>query len=360
VSLTAHDPLRMRSTVIGGTIDPEQAQASAPATIDPPSDAEPRVDDDDTIMVTCAACDTRQPASGRATGYTCRTCGSDWAVLRCRGCRQASVVLDGTTDCPRCGHENLARARPAGVLPSWLTEPTPLSIWLGGAKYLGGHAERDQPVAAAGLLLDRRGFHVRAFAELFTIPWSTVRSVKIEGPADISERITMSRLVGLGASTWVTSVSYLTLHTDRGDAIFEIHGLSAPELRARLSRVLQGLEPSASTSTVTLDSGTPTRAPEPTAAVAPPIETAPAPRPLAVTPEANGPTALAIDPATVDAPLEVLVVDALWKLAQLRDAGLLHPDEIAVLRAQLLARVSNAGVTAGPDGPVDGGPLLHV
>lgn len=352
MSLTAHDPLRMRSTVIGGTVDPEQASGSSvrAAHTDPPADLEPRVDED-TIIVTCAACDTRQGASGRAAGYTCRTCGTEWRVLRCRGCRQASVVLEGVSDCPRCGHENRSTTRPAAVLPEWLTDPTPLSIWLGGAKYLGGHAERDQPVAAAGLLLDRRGFHVRAFAELFTIPWSTVRSVKIEGPADISERITMSRLVALGASTWVTSVSYLTLHTARGDAIFEIDGLGPPELRARLSRVLQGLEQSWITpAPVELERGEPTRAPMPPAT----------PTPASPVGERSEPTALAIDPATSDAPLEVLVVDALWKLAQLRDAGLLHPDEVAVLRSQLLARVTGLGPASGPDAPAGGGPLLRV
>src|SRR5207344_936050 len=101
VSLTAHDPLRMRSTVIGGTVDPEQAPVSSlrAGHTDPPADLEPQVDED-TIIVTCAACDTRQGASGRAAGYTCRTCGTEWRVLRCRGCRQASVVLEGVTDCP--------------------------------------------------------------------------------------------------------------------------------------------------------------------------------------------------------------------------------------------------------------------
>lgn len=347
MSLTAHDPRRTRSTVIGGTVDPARA-----GRIDAPSDVEPRVDDD-AIIVTCAACDTRQTASGRAAGYTCRTCGTEWRVMRCRGCRQASVVLEGVTECPRCGHENRSTTRPTAALPAWLTDPTPLSIWLGGAKYLGGHAERDQPVAAAGLLLDRRGFHVRAFTELFTIPWSSVRSVKVEGPADISERLTVSRLVALGASTWVTSVSYLTLHTARGDAIFEIDGLGPPELRARLSRVLHGLEQSGTTTTpVELERGEPAPAPTPTPAAA----AAPAP-PAA---ERREPTALAIDPATSDAPLEVLVVDALWKLAQLRESGLLHPDEVAVLRSQLLARVTGGAPAAGLHAPTGSGPLLRV
>ena len=64
---------------------------------------------------------------------------------------------------------------------------------------------------------------------------------------------------------------------------------------------------------------------------------------------------LAVDPVATDAPLEVLLVDALWKLAQLRDAGRLGADDIAVLRARLLARLP----AAGHHGP-DGGPLLRV
>jgi hypothetical protein len=194
---------------------------------------------------------------------------------------------------------------------------------LGGARYLGGHADRDQPITAAGLLLDRRGIHVRAFADIFTIPWQSVRSVEIEGPLDISERITMPRLVALGASTWATTLAYLTVHSWRGDAIFEIEGLAPPELRARLSRVLQGLDQST---------------PEvPSIA----IERTSAPAPLA------------IDPATSDAPVEVLIVDALWKLAQLRDADLLSADDLAMLRARLLARLPEGARTAG-------GPFLHV
>ncbi len=335
MSLTADDPIRT-----GGHLDlPNDAWVNGHQR----NGDEPLVEDD-TIVVTCTACGTRQDAAGRAGGYTCRTCGSDWRVLRCRGCRQASVVLDGISECPRCGHENRTD-RATASLPAWLTDPSPLSVWLGGVKYLGGHAERDQPIGSGGLLLDRRGIHLRAFSELLTIPWETVQSMKIEGPADISERITVSRLVALGATTWVTSVAYLTVHTAKGDAIFEIDGLGPPELRARLSRVLQGLDQRAT----------------PTATLAPitiqrnPLPSAPPPQAAAVQ-DRDEPTPLAIDPATADAPLDVLIVDALWKLAQLRDTGMLHPDEVAVLRSRLLARVAE---DAGQD-PGDGGPLLRV
>ncbi len=190
----------------------------------------------DELVVTCSACGERQHASGRALGYTCRSCGSDWRVMRCQGCRSASVVLAGVSACPRCGHDH--RVRPRAVTPrqpSWLTEPDPLSVWIGGVKYLGGHAERDQPVSSGGLLLDRRGVHLRAFAELLSIRWDTVRGIDIEGPQDISERLTLARLRSLGATTWALQVAYLTVHTTNGDAIFEVNGLAPPELHARLS-----------------------------------------------------------------------------------------------------------------------------
>ncbi len=80
-------------------------------------------------------------------------------------------------------------------------------------KYLGGHADRDRPIATAGLLLDRRGIHLRAFAELFSIRWDTVGASTIEGPIDISERLSTTHLLELGATTWAMQVAYLTVHT---------------------------------------------------------------------------------------------------------------------------------------------------
>lgn len=310
MTLTTHDPLRTR------------------APLEPRPPGEP-IADDDAVVVTCGACGTRQRASGRAGGYTCEQCGSVWRVLRCRECRQVSVILDGVTSCPRCGHDHRPASRPDGALPAWLSDPAPLSVWIGGVKYLGGYAGRDEAVPAIGLLLDRRGIHARAFAEVFTIPWTSVHAMEIEGAVDISERLSVSRIVALGASTWVTSVAYLTVRTDRGDAIFEVEGLGPPELRARLSRVLQGLKPAE----------------------------LPA-QPIALERvERAEPAGLDVDPmATVDAPLEVLIVDALWKLAKLRDGGLLGPAEVAVLRARLLARIEDRAPETGEDG----GPLLRV
>jgi hypothetical protein len=307
---------------------------------------------DDAVVVTCGACGTCQRASGRALGYTCTTCGSAWRVLRCRGCRKATVVLSGTTACPRCGREHQStRHEATRRAPAWLIEPDPLSVWLGGVKYLGGHVERDEPITVAGLLFDRRGIHLRAFSELFSIGWDSVKGINIEGPLEISERLTTSHLLALGATTWAMSVSYLTIRSTEGDAIFEVVGLGPPQLHARLSRVLQGLqrrEPPPAP--IELERGAPVALPE--APVALTVEpTAPA------VAEPAAPTPVDIDASRSDAPLEVLVVDALWKLAQVRESGLINDRELAMLRARLLARVNDDRVNGTATGP---GPLLHV
>ena len=318
--------------------------------------------DDDIIVVTCGTCGASQHASGRASGYACESCAAVWQVLRCPGCSRASVVPSGVSACPRCGHDHRAPSPPERTpMPSWLTQPDPLSVWLGGVKYLGGHAERGRESTIAGLLMDRRGLHLRAFAELFTIRWDTVAGIDIEGPTDISERLTTARLVELGASTWALRISYLTVHTPDGDAIFEVDGLSPPELHARLSRVLQGLQRSEHPpAPIAIERG-------PLAPVTPTVAPAPAPEPdpEPVTsrdpaPEcepAPAPEPIAIDAATSDAPLEVLVVDALWKLFQLREGGLVDRAETEALRARILEHVP--GLTPPAFG-TDASPLLHV
>jgi predicted RNA-binding Zn-ribbon protein involved in translation (DUF1610 family) len=333
---------------------------------------------DDAIIVTCGACNSRQQASGTASGFTCSVCGSEWRVLRCRDCRSASIVLAGVRTCPRCGHQH--RVRGGSVRPdraSWLTDPEPLSVWLGGVKYLGGHAGHDGTVPSAGLLLDRRGIHLRAFKELLSIGWDDVNGVDIEGPLDIADRLSMSKLLDLGASTWAMRVAYLTVRTTNGDAIFEIDGLAPPELHARLSRVLQGLrkdEPERAAIGIDRPAPVvdlrehaapePTREPAPVAGPAPEIARAPEPAPApgpAPAPAATGaapePSTLAVDPQHTEAPLEAIVIDALWKLSQLHERGLVTDDEHAVLRTGLMARLTEGAATNGTNGR---GPLLRV
>lgn len=311
---------------------------------------------DDTIVVTCGACDRRQHAPGRAMGFTCEACGTEWQVLRCRECRTASIVRAGDRTCPRCEHQHAA-VRGGTVRPeagSWLTEPEPLSVWLGGVKYLGGHAARDQTVASSGLLLDRRGIHLRAFAELFSMRWETVMGLDIEGPLEIADRLSMTRLLALGASTWAMQVSYLTVRTRHGDAIFEIAGLAPPELHARLSRVLQGL-PRSQSGAIAIERPTPTTsAPAPRPAAA--LEPAPAPAPAR---EPAAPTPLTVDPERSDAPLEAIVIDALWKLGQLLEQGLVTQADGAILRDRLLARVPALGAPSPPASSTPA-PLLRV
>ena len=173
---------------------------------------------------------------------------------------------------------------------------------------------------------------MRAFAELFSITGTPCSGVDIEGPQDISERLTYPQLMALGASTWALQVAYLTVHTPDGDAIFEVDGLGPPELHARLSRVLQGLQrPSAADADRDRSQsgrgrghagsgrGTgPRREPDGARSSVAPV---------------------VIDPATSEAPLEILVVDALWKLDRVREAGLVNDTEAAALRNRILAQV---------------------
>jgi hypothetical protein len=328
-----------------------------------PTGAPTVLPDDDSIIVTCGACNSRQQASGTASGFTCSVCGSEWRVLRCRDCGSASIVLAGVRTCPRCGHQH--RVRGGSVRPdaaSWLTEPEPLSVWLGGVKYLGGHAGHTGTVSSAGLLLDRRGIHLRAFKELLSIQWESVVGVDIEGPLDIADRLSMSKLLELGASTWVMQVAYLTVRTVNGDAIFEIDGLAPPELHARLSRVLQGLrkaEPERSAIDIERPAPVVERRDEPIAAPSPEVQLGPepAPEPAPSPPSAwvTDEAALTLDPQRTEAPLEAVVVDALWKLAQLRERGLVSDVEHARLRAGLMDRLPELG--AAGDGRA---PLLRV
>ncbi len=333
-----------------GAAGPDRTDAADGAWVSP---ARPR---DDVVDVTCDACGAHQRASGRAPGYRCERCGADWQVMRCAACRKASVVAAGVRGCPRCGHDHrsdeLAARR---ARPRWLTEPNPLSVWLGGVQYLGGHRDHAGPVRNAGLLLDQRGIHLRAFRELFSVSWESVHGVAIEGPADISERLSLQRLLDLGAQTWITQVAYLTVQTTTGDAIFEVDGLGPPELHARLSRVLQGLQrrehPPAP---IAVERATAAPDPEPDAPPAPPANFPPVPTaaPVATSPAAPAPQPLVVDLATSELPIEVFVVDALWKLARLYEVGLVDEQVAATLRAELLARVPALSAPSPTPGPL--------
>ncbi len=332
---------------------PERTHDPEPHDTDWVTDARPAVDD--SVVVTCGSCNASQRASGGARGYVCASCGTDWEVLRCRGCREVSIILANTSVCPRCGHEHQRpQVEAAPRVPAWLVEPDPLSVWLGGVKYLGGHAERDEPIAVAGLLLDRRGVHLRAFSELFSISWDTILGISIEGPVEISERMTTRRLLSLGANTWAMTVAYLTVRTTNGDAVFEVNGLAPPDLHARLSRVLQGLQRSDDPpAPIALDRGVPL-APEPEPSPVPVPVSADAFVAMATEPRVpESHTPVDIDPQHSAAPLEVLVIDALWKLARVREAGLIEPAEVELLRTRLLAQIID-------EQAIGSGPLLHV
>ncbi len=156
------------------------------------------------------------------------------------------------------------------------------------------------------------------------------------------------------------SVSYLTVRTAQGDAIFEVGGMAPPEVHARLSRVLQGLRRSETPpAPLAIERGepiapAPVPAPASSVVIAPPTTVDLEPQ---IAPEIAPPTPIDIDPERTEAPLEVLVIDGLWKLARLQELGMLSETEVGLLRARLLARVTEQ---PGPSSGLDQGPLLHV
>lgn len=79
----------------------------------------------DRVTVRCRSCGNEQQAAGDAGGFECGECGTAWRVHRCRACRRASIVLTGTTSCPRCGAEH------------GLGRPTP-AVPAAGGKVIGG------------------------------------------------------------------------------------------------------------------------------------------------------------------------------------------------------------------------------
>lgn len=57
--------------------------------------------------VTCPRCHTRQSVAD-PDGYTCTSCGEEWAFASCANCGVRFHMRPGTTawTCPECGHEN--------------------------------------------------------------------------------------------------------------------------------------------------------------------------------------------------------------------------------------------------------------
>lgn len=158
--------------------------------------------------------------------------------------------------------------------------------------YLGGHPAVDKAHKDKVLVVDDGGVHYRHLRELFTIPWSEVTAVAIDGPEQASKRITATRLVTIGvfalAAKKNTTEAYLQVDTADMSTSFAVHKMSAGELRGKLGHWVK-------------------RLPEP-----PTVESA----------AAAGSSSVA---------------DELAKLAQLRDQGVLSAEEFDAQKARLLA-----------------------
>lgn len=155
--------------------------------------------------------------------------------------------------------------------------------------YLGGHPEVGKPEKNHIVVVDDDGVHYRRMREVFTIPWSDVTAMAIDGPEQAAKRMTATRLVTLGVFAFAakknTTEAYFQVDTAETSVSFNVHKMSAGELRGKLGKWANTL-------------------PEPP------------------TVESSAGTAS--------------VADELAKLAQLRDQGVLSSEEFDAQKARLL------------------------
>lgn len=114
-----------------------------------------------------------------------------------------------------------------------------------GVRYLGGHPLHTKEVKELAAVFDDSGFHTKLplnrpmWVRNWSAPWDAITSIEVDGPDEVAKRVTATRLVLAGpfalAFKKKEKVSYFTVSTHDGEMIFEVNGLSVPELRAKLS-----------------------------------------------------------------------------------------------------------------------------
>ncbi|MDH4178188.1 MAG: IBR domain-containing protein [Thermoleophilia bacterium] len=82
--------------------------------------------------VRCPSCDTAQHVEAGSRGYSCSSCGKEWAFAVCRSCGSRFHAKPGATSwtCPRCGllQDASAEPAPAPVAKARTVAPTPMTI----------------------------------------------------------------------------------------------------------------------------------------------------------------------------------------------------------------------------------------
>ncbi len=185
----------------------------------------------------------------------------------------------------------------------------------GEARYLGGWSAQTKTYAPKKgnkfLVVDQRGVSFDGLKTIFTIPWSEIVGLDIEGPESAARRITATRMLTLGvfslAAQKKEKLAVMIVRLRSGEeAIFDTAKLTAPELKGKLTPIMSQLRKANTT-------------PEPVSQI----------RPQPVT---NASAAPSLTP--------ISVADELKKLAELKDAGVLTHEEFAVQKARVLGETA--------------------
>ena len=171
-------------------------------------------------------------------------------------------------------------------------------------QYLGGwsgHTKTYTGMSKKILRVDSEGVSLAAFKTIFTIPWSVIVALEVEGPEQASQRVTVTRALAVGvfalAAKKKSKAAVLIVRTQDGEeALFQTEKYTAPELRTKLTPFISQLR----------------------------VAQAQSPAPV----EAAKPSGVDSDP-----------VEQIRKLGELRDQGLLTPEEFEAKKTELLGRL---------------------
>ena len=172
-------------------------------------------------------------------------------------------------------------------------------------QYLGGwsgHTKTYTGMSKKILRVDTNGVSLVAFKTIFTIPWSVIVALEVEGPEQASQRVTVTRALAVGvfalAAKKKSKAAVLIVRTQDGEeALFQTEKYTAPELRTKLTPFISQLR----------------------------VAQAQSPAPVEA---AAKPSGVDSDP-----------VEQIRKLGELRDQGLLTPEEFEAKKTELLGRL---------------------
>lgn len=222
-------------------------------------------------------------------------------------CPTCGIEPQGAVTCPACG-TNLAYTRLVSRA-TWETRQardegdtgSPSPVVIRKATYLGGHPRLgDQRVSDLEITVDDRGWTATRSVSVdssgretrqtrFSLPWEEIRTMEVEvgGRHALARRLVLAGVVG--ALTSKTKV-FVLLGTADGEAFFEIHSRHPERIRAQLSPWTK-----------------------------------------------TGPERIPQSGAATSAPDADSLVRRLHELADLRDRGVLQPEEFERLKSQLLS-----------------------